>query len=102
MFFKSSFDLSPSEFKSKLAEEGGVVMDCRTPMECADGTWPDALQADWNAGKFADVAAKLDKNKPVYCYCRSGARSGAAVKYLKDQGFGAAFNLGGYSALKSL
>ena len=61
MFFKSSFDLSPSEFKSKLAEEGGVVMDCRTPMECADGTWPDALQADWNAGKFADVAAKLDK-----------------------------------------
>tara|TARA_B110000503_G_scaffold143155_1_gene242907 strand:- start:3866 stop:4171 length:306 start_codon:yes stop_codon:yes gene_type:complete len=100
MFFKSSFDLSLSEFKLKLAEEGGTVMDCRTPLECSDGTWPDAVQADWNGGQFAGKAKTLDKNQPVYCYCRSGARSGAAVKYLKDQGFISVFNLGGYAALK--
>ena len=100
MFFKSSFDLSLEEFKSKLAEEGGAVVDCRTPEECADGTWPGALQADWNGGKFAEVSKDLDKNKPVYCYCRSGARSGAAASYLKEQGFVSAFNLGGYSGLK--
>ena len=100
MFFKSSFDLSLEEFKSKLAEEGGTVVDCRTPMECAEGIWPDALQADWNGGKFPEVAKGLDKNKPVYCYCRSGARSGAAASYLKKQGFTSAFNLGGYSGLK--
>jgi rhodanese-related sulfurtransferase len=100
MFFRPSDDLSLSEFKAKLELEGGVIVDCRTPMECANGILPNALQADWNAGEFADFAANLDKAKPVYCYCKSGMRSGAAVEYLKNQGFDSAFNLGGYDALK--
>lgn len=99
MFFKPSSDLSFSEFKAKLDREGGRVVDCRTPMECAEGIWPNAVQADWNAGEFFDAVANWDKTKPVYCYCRSGARSGAAVEYLKSQGFSSAFNIGGYDDL---
>jgi len=38
---------------------------------------------------------QLDKNKPVYVYCRSGRRAGEAVIKLKDLGFNQVLNLGG-------
>ena len=99
MLFGPKVDLLPSEFREKLSADGGVVVDCRTPMECAEGTWPGAVQADWNAGAFEEKSTAWDKGQPIYCYCRSGARSGAAAKFLRSQGFESVFNVGGYSAL---
>lgn len=38
---------------------------------------------------------KLDKEKPVYIYCRSGGRSGKAAKQLADEGFTEIYDLDG-------
>jgi len=51
-------------------------------------------------GEVQKAVEAWDKKEPVYCYCRSGGRSGAATKYLRDAGFESVFNIGGYSALK--
>jgi rhodanese-related sulfurtransferase len=41
--------------------------------------------------------AKLNKNKPVYVYCRSGARSQRAARKLVEMGFLKIYDLeGGY------
>jgi rhodanese-related sulfurtransferase len=46
---------------------------------------------------FEEVAtAKLNKLRPVYLYCRSGARSTKAGKILKKKGFEVVNVLGGY------
>ena len=100
MFFGPKVDMNPAEFKASLEQDGGKVLDCRTSDESADGTLAGAIQADWLGGEVPAVVAKWDKKEAVYCYCRSGGRSGAAAKYLKDQGFENVYNVGGYSALK--
>jgi rhodanese-related sulfurtransferase len=43
---------------------------------------------------------KLDKNKPVYLYCRTGNRSGKATKLLQEKGFKVYNVLGGYNKWK--
>jgi rhodanese-related sulfurtransferase len=100
MFFGPKVDMSPAEFKVSLEQDGGKVLDCRTADECADGMLSGAIQADWLGGEVPAVVAEWDKKEAVYCYCRSGGRSGAAAKYLKGQGFENVYNVGGYSALK--
>lgn len=99
MFFKTNTNISRSEFERLYEEKGGMVVDCRTAMECASGTWPDAIQADWLGGELHAKSSSWDKSTPIYCYCRSGARSGAAVQFLKSIGFDEVYNLGGYSSL---
>jgi rhodanese-related sulfurtransferase len=100
MFFRSKVDLTPSEFKEALKKDGGKILDCRTAAECADGVLPNAIQSDWMNGETPKTVENWDKQEPVYCYCRSGGRSDAASKFLREQGFESVFNIGGYSSLK--
>jgi thioredoxin len=44
---------------------------------------------------FQEVAAKLDKDKPVFVYCLSGGRSSSAASQLKEIGFKSITNLSG-------
>lgn len=99
MFFRSSTDLSPSEFKAKLNETNGIVIDCRTAGECAAGTWPGAQRMDWLGGEVHQKAAQLDKSKSYFLYCRSGSRSAQATKFLKANGIENAYNIGGYGSI---
>ena len=99
MFFRSSTDLSPSEFKAKLNETNGVVIDCRTAGECAGGTWPGAQKMDWLGGEVHQKVAQLDKSKSYFLYCRSGNRSAQATKFLKANGIENAYNIGGYGSI---
>jgi rhodanese-related sulfurtransferase len=102
MFFGPSTDLTPAAFQTKLQQEGGVVIDCRTAGETAEGMWPGAKQLDWLSGAFQQQADQLDPNQNYYLYCRSGARSGAATSFLKGKGFKNVFNLGGYGNIARL
>lgn len=99
MFFGPKVDLTPSEFKEALSQNGGKLLDCRTAAECIEGTLPDAIQSDWMNGEIPNTVDGWDKKEPIYCYCRSGVRSDAASNFLRDQGFEAVFNVGGYSSL---
>ncbi|MBS1916875.1 MAG: thioredoxin fold domain-containing protein [Bacteroidetes bacterium] len=95
-------NLSVDEFEKAIAQKNIQLLDVRTPGEYQSGHLKNTLQADWNnPAEFKERVKALDKSKPVYTYCLSGARSNAATKWLIQNGF-TAYNLqGGITAWKS-
>lgn len=94
-------NLSVQEFEKVIAQSNVQLLDVRTPGEYQSGHLNNAFLADWNnENEFKERAKAFDKNKPVYTYCLSGARSGAATDWLRQNGF-TAYNLsGGINAWK--
>lgn len=94
-------NLSVPEFEKAITKSNIQILDVRTTGEYQAGHLKNALLADWNNEVvFKERAKGLDKNKPVYTYCLSGARSNAATQWLRQNGF-TAYNLsGGISAWK--
>ena len=73
----------------------GLLLDVRTDNEFAQGHLRGAQQIDFYRDDFADALEKLDKDQPVFIYCRSGNRSGKVAKQMKAMGFSAVYNLEG-------
>jgi rhodanese-related sulfurtransferase len=90
-----AIDLSVSEFSTKVAEAGVITLDVRTPIEFAEGHIEGARLIDFQSGNFENEIAALDKNATYAVYCRSGNRSGQAVKVMQDAGFTNVFNMNG-------
>lgn len=91
----SAIDLSVTEFSSKVAEAGVITLDVRTPGEYAEGHLEGAQLIDFQSGNFENEISPLDKNATYAVYCRSGNRSGQAVKVMHDAGFHNLYNLDG-------
>jgi rhodanese-related sulfurtransferase len=91
----SAIDLSVTEFSSKVAEAGVITLDVRTPGEYAEGHLEGAQLIDFQSGNFENEISSLDKNATYAVYCRSGNRSGQAVKVMLDAGFTNVFNMNG-------
>jgi phage shock protein E len=91
----SAVDLSVTEFSSKVAEAGVITLDVRTPGEFAEGHIEGAQLIDFQSGNFENEISTLDKNATYAVYCRSGNRSGQAVKVMHDAGFHNVYNLNG-------
>ena len=91
----SAIDQSVSEFSSKVTEAGVITLDVRTPGEFNEGHIEGALLVDFESGNFENEIAALDKTKTYAVYCRSGSRSGQAVKVMSDAGFTSVYNLNG-------
>jgi rhodanese-related sulfurtransferase len=91
----SANNLSVDEFSAKAAEPGVVTLDVRTPGEFAEGYIEGARLIDFQSGNFENEIASLDKNATYAVYCRSGNRSGQAVKVMQDAGFTNVFNMNG-------
>lgn len=88
--------LNPHAFKAKMQEERTkYIIDVRTPKEYNNGAIVDAVNIDWNGGKFQEQVAGLDKNTPVFVYCKSGGRSGRAAQMLQELGFQHIYDLDG-------
>jgi rhodanese-related sulfurtransferase len=88
-------DLGVSEFATKVAEVGVITLDVRTPGEYMGGFIQGAQNIDFQSGNFENEIASLDKNATYAVYCRSGNRSGQAVKVMHDAGFQNVYNLNG-------
>ncbi len=71
-----------------------VVIDVRTPEEYDAGHLEGATLLDLNGGEFAAALPTLDPQAQYVVYCRSGNRSGQAVKMMEDAGFTSVTNLG--------
>ena len=84
-----------TEFSAKVAEAGVITLDVRTPDEFAEGHVEGARLIDFQSGNFENEIAALDKNATYAVYCRSGNRSGQAVKVMQDAGFTNVFNMNG-------
>lgn len=87
--------ISPTEFESKLSQEGVQLIDVRSIEEYADGGISGSTNIPINSGDFDQRIAKLDKNKPVLVYCLSGGRSGNAANKMNGMNFKEVYNLEG-------
>lgn len=90
--------LGKESFAEAIKENNVQLLDVRTPKEYAEGHITDAKLLNYfEKDAFRKYASKLDKEKPVYLYCRSGNRSQKASKILADMGFTKIYDLkGGY------
>jgi rhodanese-related sulfurtransferase len=88
--------LSSAEFEKRINTQQPQLLDVRTAGEYQSGHIKNSLQADWlNKEQFTDRIKYLDKSKPLLVYCASGMRSGAAAKWLLENGFADVQNLKG-------
>lgn len=86
-------NLTPAQFAEGLRQPGAVLVDVRRPDEFAAGHLPGAVNLEVTAPDFGQRVAALDKTKPTYVYCRSGARSATAAGQLTTAGFAQVSNL---------
>jgi rhodanese-related sulfurtransferase len=91
----SAINLSVAEFSSKVSEPGVITLDVRTPGEFNEGHIEGAKLIDFQSGNFENEIASLDKDQTYAVYCRSGSRSGQAVKVMSQAGFTNLYNLNG-------
>ena len=77
--------ITPGDFKEK--SQGQTVIDIRTPKEFAEGHLEGAVNIDYFDNSFLEQISKLDKNQPIFLYCRSGSRSSSARKKIANKGF---------------
>ena len=88
-------DIELDEFEKKIASEKYLLVDVRTAEEFAEGHIEGALNIDYFSATFSDDISKVGFEIPVLLYCRSGNRSGKAMKIMKELGFKEVYNLEG-------
>lgn len=87
--------VNTEQFSKLLLLDNVQVLDVRTTEEYQSGHIEDAINIDVLKDDFKTKAAKLDKDKPVLVYCRSGKRSMKAATTLESMGFKRIVNLDG-------
>ncbi|MEZ4921017.1 MAG: rhodanese-like domain-containing protein [Saprospiraceae bacterium] len=82
-----------------LVQEGALILDVRTPEEFKQGHIKSSKNIPLQviSGRMAELKKQ---NKVIIAVCRSGARSGAAVRMMRAAGIDA-HNGGAWNALQS-
>lgn len=92
----SSTPLTAVDFKQRIDTAlNKNILDVRTPEEFATGYITGAKNIDFYDKNFASKTTVLDKNTPVYVYCKGGLRSAGAVAKLQELGFTQVYDLKG-------
>ena len=89
-------ELPPEQLAEMLAAGEVELIDVRRAHEWEAGHIPGARRVEVN--DLPAEAARLDRQKPVVLYCRSGSRSELAADGLSAGGFDAQALAGGISA----
>lgn len=87
-----TFSQAETETVSKL--NGKYVIDVRTETEWNSGHIEGAVLIPYDQIKSRIGEVTEDKSAPIAVYCRSGRRSGIAIKALKELGYTNLENLG--------
>lgn len=72
-----------------------VLLDVRTPMEFMQNKIDGSILIDISSYDFLEKVKELNKEKSYLIYCRTGARSSAALDLFRKLGFSDAYNLVG-------
>ena len=80
------------EAKQLVQEAAAQLLDVRTCHEYAQASLPGAVNVP--LATIHTASLKLDKDKPVIVFCRSGQRSANACVALQGLGFDAVHDLG--------
>ncbi len=88
--------LTPEQAKEKIDKEKDIIiLDVRTPMECAEGHLPNNILIPFNDLETKASKKLPDKETPIFVYCARGDKSRAASKKLVFLGYTKIFNIGG-------
>lgn len=92
-------DRDPALAKRMVEEEGGILLDVRTPEEFEEAHLEGAVNVshDQIESQLSELETLTggDKTKPIVTYCGSGKRAGAARKTLEAAGYTNVTNVGG-------
>lgn len=79
---------SRAALDSLTRNNNAQLLDVRTPEEYNIKHLEKSLNINWkDSTQFDSLVFFLNKDKPIYIYCRTGVRSAAAAKKLTEQGF---------------
>ncbi|WP_281542213.1 rhodanese-like domain-containing protein [Maribacter aestuarii] len=94
--------LPSTEFLKAAIDKGEQLIDVRTYYEYDKEHINGAINIDWfQPSQFNRAIRKIDKERPVYVYCRTGNRSQKAARKIAELGFVRVFDLkGGINAAK--
>ena len=92
---QSYINLKPIEFQTSFEKEGCIILDVRTPQEVSSGAIENASTIDFYDQDFERKISKIQKDKTVYVYCKSGGRSSQVAKLLVKSGQAKVVNLNG-------
>ncbi|REG90203.1 rhodanese-like domain-containing protein [Winogradskyella sediminis] len=93
--------VTAEEMNSILELEDVQLVDVRTPEEHKENHIVNSQNIDFMSPTFDEDILKLDKDRPVLLYCKSGGRSAKCAKKLKAAGFEKVYDLeGGISKWK--
>lgn len=80
--------ITPANLDSILTHSAVQLLDVRTPEEFAEGHIAGAQNINVQDSGFLSKATRsIDKERPVYIYCRSGKRSMTAATLLSEKGY---------------
>jgi len=86
--------LDKAAFKTAISSRNVQLVDVRTANEYNSGHIKNAQNIDYfKTAAFITAVEELDKEKPVYLYCRSGNRSQRAATKLDSLGFKQIYDL---------
>jgi rhodanese-related sulfurtransferase len=87
----SGENLSTNGFDSTITalakDSSFLLLDVRTPQEFSDGHLNGAKLVDFHGAEFLTEIGKFPRDAKILLYCRSGNRSGQALKIMKDMGY---------------
>lgn len=85
-------NLNVQQFQEKMKDKNAIILDIRTPEEFKTGHIKGSYNIDFY-DNFLEQIRKLNKNKNYLLYCRSGNRSGTALKIMSKAGFKNVYHL---------
>jgi len=91
----SVISMNASEFKFSLDSHDAILLDVRTPQEQLTGIIEDASKIDFYDPNFESKISKIQKDKTVFVYCKSGGRSEKAAQLVIASGHKKVINLNG-------
>ena len=92
---KPSFtNVSVEQSAKILSKKDITILDVRTPAEWKTGIIEGAQLVNFYSEAFEADILKLDKEHPIFVYCKSGGRSAKAADILAKNGY-TVYNLEG-------
>ena len=92
---KNFKNLTAEDFYTNIINNKGIILDVRTIDELKSGIIEGASTINFYDSNFKNKLSKIQKDKVVYVYCRSGGRSAKAAQLLIDLGQKEVINLDG-------
>lgn len=88
--------VTPEQVANAVTNEKNIqLLDVRTTDEYTVKHLKNAQNICVTSDDFKEKVAQLDKDKPVYVYCKKGGRSAQSALILKEMGFTKVYDLQG-------